>query len=112
MSPGSRTRDFTVIGRYNYRYAVKAFVKLDESLHGVTVVVPTNDREIPGSIPGKYNLQIKFTSVNSLGTPRSTERPDHICTTIQSDGVTQWGEQICTTIESDEIGRASCRERV
>ena len=27
--------------------------------------------------------------VNSLGTPRSTERPDHICTTIQSDGVTQ-----------------------
>ena len=39
--------------------------------------------------------------VNILGTPRSTERPDHICTTIQSDGVTQWGEQICTTIESD-----------
>ena len=27
--------------------------------------------------------------VNSLGTPRNTERPDHVCTTIQSDGVTQ-----------------------
>jgi len=27
--------------------------------------------------------------VNSLGTPRSMERPDHICTTIHSDGVTQ-----------------------
>ena len=38
------------------------FIKLDESLHGVTVVVPTNDREIPGSIPGRYNLQIKITS--------------------------------------------------
>jgi len=40
---------FTVVGRYNYRYAVNAFIKLDESIHGVTVVVPTNDREInPG----------------------------------------------------------------
>jgi len=30
-----------------------------------------------------------------LGTPRSTERPDHICTTIQSDGVTQgWGKRV------------------
>ena len=62
MSPGNRTRDFTVIGRYTYRYAVKAFIKLDESLHGVTVIVPTNDREILGSTPERYNLQIKITS--------------------------------------------------
>jgi len=54
--------DFTVVGRYNYRYAVKAYIKLDESLHGETVVIPTNDREIPGSTPGRYNLQIKITS--------------------------------------------------
>jgi len=60
----NRTWDFTVVGRYNYRYAVKAFIKLDESLHGVTVVVPTNDREIPGSIPGRYNFQIKITSTS------------------------------------------------
>ena len=37
-------------------------IKLDESLHGVTVVIPTNDREIPGSIPRRYNLQIEITS--------------------------------------------------
>jgi len=30
ISPGSRTRDFTVVGRYNYHYAVKTFTKLDE----------------------------------------------------------------------------------
>ena len=62
ISPGSRTWDFTVVGRYNYRYAVKTFIKLDESLQGVTVIVPTSDREIPGSTPGRYNLQIKITS--------------------------------------------------
>ena len=33
ISPGSRTRDFTVICRYNYRYAVNAFIKSDERLH-------------------------------------------------------------------------------
>ena len=53
-----------MIGRYNYRYAVNAFIKLDENIHGVTVVVPTNDREIPGSTPGRYNLQIKITSTS------------------------------------------------
>ena len=37
---------------------MNVFIKLDESLHGVTVVIPTNDREIPG----RYNLQIKITS--------------------------------------------------
>ena len=36
------------------------FIKLDVSLHGVTVVIPTSDREIPGSTPGRYNLQIKI----------------------------------------------------
>jgi len=34
-------------------------IKLDVSLHGVPVVIPTNDREIPGSTPGRYNLQIQ-----------------------------------------------------
>jgi len=42
----------------------EGFIKLDESLHGVTVVVPPNDREIPGSIPRRYNLQIKITSTS------------------------------------------------
>jgi len=41
-------------------------IKLDESLHGVTVVIPTNDREIPGSTPGRYNLQIKITSLHQI----------------------------------------------
>ena len=36
-----------------------------------------------------YDIKICPGVVNSLGTPRSTEHPDHICTTIQSDGVTQ-----------------------
>ena len=58
ISPGSRTRDFTVVRQYNYRYSVEAYIKLDVSLHGVPVVIPTNDREIPGSTPGRYNLQI------------------------------------------------------
>ena len=44
---------------------MNAFIKLDECIHGVTVVIPTNDREIPGSTPGRYNLQIKITS-NSI----------------------------------------------
>ena len=30
ISPGNRTRDFRVVGRYNYLYAVNAFIKLDE----------------------------------------------------------------------------------
>ena len=30
ISPASRTRDFTVVGRYNYRYVVNVFIKLDE----------------------------------------------------------------------------------
>ena len=64
MSPGNRTQDFTVVGRYNYSYAVNAFIKLDESIHGVTVVIPTNDREILGSTPGRYNLQIENTSTS------------------------------------------------
>ena len=62
ISPGSRTRDFTVVGRYNYHYSVKTFIKLDENIHGVTIVIPTNDREIPGSTPERYNLQFKITS--------------------------------------------------
>ena len=40
ISPGSRTRDFTVVGRYNYRYAVKAFIKLSSSLAYSTFVFP------------------------------------------------------------------------
>jgi len=59
ISPGSRTRDFTVYSRYNYRYAAKT---LHQDLRSVAVVVPTVDREIPGSTPGRYNLQIKITS--------------------------------------------------
>jgi len=31
------------------------------------VVILTNDREIPGSTPGRHNLQIKITSLCSVG---------------------------------------------
>jgi len=34
----------------------------DTSLHGVAVNLPANDREIPGSTPGRYDFQIKITS--------------------------------------------------
>jgi len=37
----------------------------DTSHHGVAVNLPTDDRETPGSTPGKYNLQIKITSNNN-----------------------------------------------
>ena len=47
---------------YLYPGTTPVMIKLDESLHGVTVVVPTKDRENPGSTPGRYNLQIKITS--------------------------------------------------
>ena len=68
----SRTRDFTVVGRYNYRYAVNAFIKLDERIHGVMVVIPTNHREIPGSSPGRYNLQIEIISPSCATRDSST----------------------------------------
>jgi len=32
----------------------------DESSHGLAVEIPTNHREIPGSTPGRYNLQIEI----------------------------------------------------
>jgi len=34
----------------------------DENVHGLAVEIPTNHREIPGSTPGRYNLQIEITS--------------------------------------------------
>jgi len=59
--------------------------------HRSVVIVPPE-----GVLESRWDAVIcwcflHFTSreINSLGTPRSTERPDHICTTIQSDGVTQ-----------------------
>jgi len=36
----------------------------DSSHHGVAANLPTDDREIPGSTPGKYNLQTKITSTS------------------------------------------------
>jgi len=41
---------------------MNAFTKSDERIHGVAVVISTNRREIPGSTPGRYNLQIEITS--------------------------------------------------
>jgi len=41
---------------------VNFFIRSDESIHGVAVVIPTNHREIPGSTPERYNLQIEITS--------------------------------------------------
>jgi len=34
----------------------------DTNLHGAPVILPTNDREIPGSTAGRYNLHVKITS--------------------------------------------------
>ena len=45
-------------------YAVNVFIRSDERIHGIAVVIPTNHREIPGSTPGKYNLQIEITSAS------------------------------------------------
>ena len=42
-------------GRLCYVIMMKAF-------HGLAVEIPTNHSEIPGSIPGRYNLQIEITS--------------------------------------------------
>jgi len=39
----------------------------DESIHGLAVEIPTNHREIPGSTPGRYNLQIEITSFDPAG---------------------------------------------
>jgi len=51
---GSRTRDFTVVGRYNYRYAVKVSITLDESLH---IVRPSRVMEWPKGWTDLYDHQ-------------------------------------------------------
>ena len=51
---------------YLYPGTTPVMIKFDIRLHGVPVVVPTNDREIPGSTPGRFNLHIKITSNSSL----------------------------------------------
>jgi len=38
------------------------FSSADENIHGLAVEIPTNHREIPGSTPGRYNLQIEIAS--------------------------------------------------
>jgi len=48
---------------YLYPGTTPVVIKLDISLHGIPVVIPTNDREMPGSTPGRYDLQIKITTV-------------------------------------------------
>jgi len=40
----------------------RMFSLADESIHGLAVGIPTNHREIPGSTPGRYNLQIEIAS--------------------------------------------------
>ena len=40
------------------------FIRSDERIHGVAVVILTHHREIPGSTPGRYNLQIEITSTS------------------------------------------------
>jgi len=40
ISPGSRTRDFTVICRYNYRYAVSAFINRAHNLKEAEIRQP------------------------------------------------------------------------
>jgi len=43
-------------------YQTAQTTSADESIHGVAVEIPTNHREIPGSTPGRYNLQIEIAS--------------------------------------------------
>ena len=55
----------------------------DESIHALAVEIPTNHREIPGSTPGRYNLQIEIASVSlvyeHLPTCMSLDLCLHIC---------------------------------
>jgi len=44
----------------SYRYAVKTFIKLDESLHGETVVVPTNDLKSWVRLPGDIIFRLRL----------------------------------------------------
>jgi len=49
--------------------------ELDISLHGVPVVMPTTDREIPSSTPLRYNLQIKIRSMRGSNTCDRIKEP-------------------------------------
>ena len=51
-----------------------------ESIHGLAVGIPTNHREIPGSTPGRYNLQIEITSPASDYIHPPTHTPTHLPT--------------------------------
>ena len=67
---------------YLYPGTTPVMIKLDESIHGVTVVIPTNHREIPGSTPGRYNLQIEITSsayARSCGDQINIQRGGCLC---------------------------------
>ena len=52
LSPGRKKLDLG---------AVNDVIKFDENIHGVPVVIPTTDRKIPDSTPGRYNLQVDIS---------------------------------------------------
>jgi len=52
----------------------------DESIHGVAVGIPINHREIPGSTPGRYNLQIEIASTSWI-------LADEVCAVWYSSGL-------------------------
>ena len=43
----------------------------DQDFDVISNVIPTNHREIPGSTPGRYNLQIEITSKSWSGEPET-----------------------------------------
>ena len=63
----------------------------DESIHGVAVEISTNRREILGSTPRRYNLQIEITSFGTSAwegvyvTQVCFYTNVHICDTLAED---------------------------
>jgi len=89
----------------------------DESIHGLAVEIPTNHREIPGSTPGRYNLQVKITSIptNHREIPGST--PGDIISRLRlhqqgragGEGTGYRGDNIC---QKKSRGTVQPRSRV
>ena len=63
----------------------------DESNHGLAVEIPTNHCEIPGSTPGRYNLQIEITSLQAIA--------DSMGDTTQTEDVTVHGFSILPKLD-------------
>jgi len=86
---------------------VKAYIKLDINLYGVPVAIPTNNREIPGSTPGRYNLQIKITSVCRADSPN--QEPCYVFPAGTGEGISARIHAANSQGDRAEEGRRSAR---